>query len=388
MLQQSGGVDPRRFPPFLGAPAPQGEFGDRNGPPQGAAAAIAALINMQASQPALPSGARPAATVPQSAPQSGPSGMMFAGAPGAPAPGGYSSAQPVQQQGAPLMPDGAEKMPLDLAGLNTPLNMAEVGTRHPSFFQHGGLGGKLLQGVGEFATQYSASQGDRAALLTLQNRNENAQQGKLWQRQDTQRTQDRRWQVEDRDAKLHQPQYFMSGKDRVAYDPTTNESNVIYDGPEDYQNYADTLGLSPDDEGYDAAVKDFVLRGNGPTALEGRQSLEGARQQNRMTLRSTPTYANLHPTPRAPRAPGGRGGMAFTGPPRTMAAVVAPLMAKMASGTPLTPAEQSALDTYSAGRGRRGGGAAPGGGAPTQTRRNPATGKVVHLINGQWVEGK
>jgi hypothetical protein len=267
----------------------------------------------------------------------------------------------------------------------------------PGFGDVGGTGDKLRRLAGHLMQIGGIDNSGQQLIQGLDEREQQhrqqQQQAAQWARQDTQRTQDRGWQVEDRDAKLKQPQYFMSGKDRVAYDPTTNQANVIYDGPEDYQNYADTLGLSPDDKEYGGAVQDFVLRGNGPTALEGRQSLEGMRQQNRMALRSTPTYANLHPAPRTSRASGsGRGGMAFSGPPRTMAAVIAPLMAKMASGQPLTPAEQSAMDTYRSGRGPRGGsraGSPPAPAtAPTQTRRNPATGEVVHLVNGKWVSSK
>lgn len=180
-----------------------------------------------------------------------------------------------------------------------------------------------------------------------------------WERLDAQRRQDRAWAEQDRDAKLAQPQYFMSGRDRVMFDPTTGEAQKVYDGQADFEEYADSLGLEPGSEEYNDAKRDYVLKSNGPTALEGREELENLRQGNRVTLegvrhgnraalRQTPTYSNLHPRPA-----GGGGGSGNGRPPRTTGNVYAPILAKVARGEKLTQGEERVISMY--GRGNRGG---------------------------------
>lgn len=198
-----------------------------------------------------------------------------------------------------------------------------------------------------------------------------------WERLDAQRRQDRAWAEQDRDAKLAQPQYFMSGRDRVMFDPTTGEAQKVYDGPADFEEYADSLGLEPGSEEYNDAKRDYVLRSNGPTALEGREELENLRQGNRVTLegvrhgnraalRQTPTYSNLHPRPAA-----GGGGSGNGRPPRTTGNVYAPILAKVARGEKLTQGEERVISMY--GRGARSGaGGAGSGGGGLPTVRTPA----------------
>jgi hypothetical protein len=124
-------------------------------------------------------------------------------------------------------------------------------------------------------------------------------------------------------ADLRAANPFTIGRDRLMYDPASGDVQTLYDGPEDFENYAETLGLEPGSEDYFRAVEDYVLRGNGPTAfkydrdlevlrhanrtgLEGvrqgnREKLEGIRQGNRVTTRQAPTYRDLNP-----RSGGGR----------------------------------------------------------------------------------
>lgn len=137
------------------------------------------------------------------------------------------------------------------------------------------------------------------------------------------------------EADLRAANPFSSGRDRVAYNPATGQSQVIYDGQEDFETYAGQLGLQPGTDDYFKAVEDYVLRSSGPTAHDrdlalederfgNRQVLEGLRQQNRLglegvkqgnrtTLRQTPTYRDRHgPPPRrsgnvAPTATGPNG---------------------------------------------------------------------------------
>jgi hypothetical protein len=247
---------------------------------------------------------------------------------------------------------------------------ANEAAKKPSFFGQGGAGRAIVGNLGDALSQIGGGQATYAPAMRERARQlaEAQRQQAEWQRQDGQRAEDRQWQVEDRDYKAQAPQYFMSGNDRVQYNPATGEATTVYDAPEEYQTYAQTLGLKPEDDGYDQAVQDYVLRGNGPTALQGRQALEGERQSNRMQLRATPTYANLHPRAPAPRSgSGGRG--------QTMAGVIAPILAKTAQGHPLTAGEQQAFEMWrrrggSGGAGRGGGGG--GGGAPSP-RSNPAS---------------
>lgn len=132
-----------------------------------------------------------------------------------------------------------------------------------------------------------------------------------------------KWKYQDwarqKDADVRAAAPFSSGRDRVRYDPATGTSEVIYDGPEDFETYAQQLGYEPGSPEYFTAVEDYVLRSNGPTAygydiglddhrtgnrakLEGvrqsnRVSLEASRQRNRLTTRQTPTYRDINPAP-------------------------------------------------------------------------------------------
>jgi len=153
----------------------------------------------------------------------------------------------------------------------------------------------------------------------------------------------------------------------VKFDPASGQSAVVYDGPEDYQTYAQTIGLSPDSPDYTGAVQDYVLKGNGPTSQAARRALDTQRNMDRVALRATPTYAQTH---QRPRSGGGGGGEA----PKSASAVIAPLLLKMARGGALTPAEQSAM-AYAkggSGRGRGGGGGGASANAGLPVVRSPA----------------
>lgn len=197
---------------------------------------------------------------------------------------------------------------------------------------------------------------------------------------------DKMWAQEYDQSK---PQFFMSGEDRVSYNPVSGESQTVYDAPEDFQQYADQMGLEPGSEEYNDAMADYVLRTAGPTANSGREyleglrqqnrlSMEGARQQNRMALRQTPTYSQANPRPS-----GGGGGKP------TIAGVIAPIIAKMSQSKPLTAGEQAALDTYQRRTGgKRGATGQPAATGKPTTIRNPQTGQKMVLQNGKWVPTK
>lgn len=120
------------------------------------------------------------------------------------------------------------------------------------------------------------------------------------------------------------------GRSMVQYDPQGGTVDELYDGPEDFESYAETMGLEPGTQEYFDAVEDYVLKSDGPTAYEhdkglddyrtgnrlriegerqgNRESLEGVRQRNRVTTRGLPTYRDANPRP------GGKARPTATGP--------------------------------------------------------------------------
>lgn len=343
-----------------------------------------------------------------------PRGMMFSGF-GGQAPARASDAfgfgpkpnygTPPYYPGAPVGPDTPAPMmgSYNPAATQTPTAGAPGGYVDPSAVQQrpatwakGGAGWDAVSNIGN--TLMALSGDPTLAALAQQNRSQRfqreQQQQAQWaqasqlEREDAQRQQDRLWQVEDRDFKASQPEYFMSGNDRVRLDPATGEARVVYDGRSDAEEYARALGIDPASPEYRTALQDYVLRGNGPTAFNYDQKLEGVRQGNRLSLRQTPTYAQAHPRPVAPRAPGGGASRA----PTTLAGAVAPILAKMASGQPLTQAEQSAWNTYQgarSGRGRAAGGSAPAPApAAAPKRARGPDGRIYEARGGQWVPVK
>jgi hypothetical protein len=130
------------------------------------------------------------------------------------------------------------------------------------------------------------------------------------------------WQYKDHErrheADLRAANPFTIGRDRVLYDPASGQANVIYDGAEDFELYAQELGLEPGSPEYFQAVEDFVLRSSGPSAHErdiqlddhrtgNDRSLESLRYGNRMGLedlrqrnrRGVIDYRNDNPPPRS-----------------------------------------------------------------------------------------
>ena len=275
-------------------------------------------------------------------------------------------AGPTMGSGGMFQPDAAATP--ELAPPANP-DLTGAATQKPGFFSKRGGGLDVLGGVADALSGqpiYSTAQRQRHAE-EMQQRSQQA----LWARDDAQRQQDRQWQVEDRDAAMNKPQFFNAGNDRVRYDPVSGKAEVVYDAPEDYQTYASTLGLNPGDAGYGNAVQDYVLRGSGPTAQKAKLGLEGVRQGNRLQLRGTPTYLQTHPAP--PRSRPAAGPRA----PSTMGGVVAPILAKMAQGQPLSAGEQQALSTYQAGRGGHRGGGSRSAGGSMPTVRTPAEARAL-----------
>jgi hypothetical protein len=267
-----------------------------------------------------------------------------------------------------------DPMKLDPSQSLSALDSFHAARIKPHFFDKDGTGTKVLRGLGEFALQWSASNGDPGALMMLRNRyaqQQDAREEVQWQRR---HTQERQEAEQDRLARLNDPQYFMAGRDRVKFDPSTNQASVVYSGPSDAEDYAAGMGFQPGTPEYQRAMQDYTLKGWGPTAYEGRNGLEGMRQSNRLQLRSMPTFAQAHPRAPAPRAPRAV----------TPSSVFGPLLAKQAAGISLTPAEQQTLGQYG-GRGRGGRGAAGGGSSGGATAIGPNGHKLV-VQGGKWVD--
>lgn len=300
-------------------------------------------------------------------------GMMFAG---------FNNPPPVMDPSRGIDRAPITTQPLDeaLAPSNVPMPsvapLPGVPPKKPGFFDKGGGWVDALGILGD-ALAGAAGQPPIYTQTKLRQRQQQAE----WERQDALRRQDREWSREDQAWKMSQPQYFMSGRDRLSFNPVTGEVQTIYDAPADFEEYAQVLGLEPGTDEYDEAVQDFILRSNGPTAQAGRANLEGIRQDNRLSLegvrqgnrvalRQMPTYSNLHPRPAAGGNSGGGGG---NRPPRTTGNVYAPILAKLARGEKLTPGEQQVISLYGRG-GRSGGksGSSAGGMAGVPTVNSPA----------------
>lgn len=266
--------------------------------------------------------------------------------------------------------------PASLPTIDMGTRDAKLEAKRPGFLAKGGVGWDILGTVLDAASAGTGGQPTYwATKLARQQQREQRERelldrAMLYQREDKKRAEDRDWEA-------NKPDTFSAGRDRVRYDPRTGATSVIYNAPEQFEDYAAGFG-TPGTPEYRAAAQDYVLRGNGPTAygydvgleeaeqdnrveVEGvRQSnrvgLEGVRQRNRSVIRAAPTYRDLNPrapAPRQPREP-------------TPASVLGGIYGKFARGEQLSPQEAVLLNSATArGKGRPGIGAAPaGGGGP------------------------
>jgi hypothetical protein len=168
------------------------------------------------------------------------------------------------------------------------------------------------QMIGEKLAQYLGT--DDAILGEIARLNPDAGMAMLKMRQEQQN----RVALEQEQARLKAsaPDISTINNRRVKIDPTTGEAQVLYTAPQDFDDYAASLGAEPGSPEYKRLVQDYVLRSAGPTATDfnleeeavrqgNRVSLEGVRQKNRTALRGMPTYRQANPAPRSPV--GGRG---------------------------------------------------------------------------------
>lgn len=142
--------------------------------------------------------------------------------------------------------------------------------------------------------------------LRSQDRRESIQEKRLREQFDWQR---------ERDT---QPTYRTVNGQVISIPFGGGDPSVLYQAPEDFEIYADSLGLTPGSQEYQDAMRDFVLRSSGPTALDNRTAYENVRQGNRVTLEgirqqnrtalTDQRERNFRGRPPRPTGPGSRGG--------------------------------------------------------------------------------
>ncbi len=161
-----------------------------------------------------------------------------------------------------------------------PLPMAQP---KPKFFNSDGTGtGNRIVGILADALSGAAGQpGQYAQRMERQRQEQTA-----FERGEEQYQRRRADAVTDREAEANRPQYFSGNEDRLTYDPVTQTTRTLYDAPTDAQVYAGTLGYQPDTPDYASAVRDYVLKSNGPSAVESRFGLENLRTDGRQRLQS------------------------------------------------------------------------------------------------------
>jgi hypothetical protein len=161
-----------------------------------------------------------------------------------------------------------------------------------------------------------------------------------------------------------------------------------------FEQYARAQGLKPGTAEYRAALQDYVLRGQGPTAYENRERMEGVEQGNRVQLEGVRQGGRV-------ALEGVRQGnrVALEGvrqgnreslvdkreraKPPSPNSVIGKIMAKVAAGQPLSKGEQKLYDEWQA-KQSKGSGRGRGGGAGAVIV-NPKTGQRLRLVNGKWV---
>ena len=154
---------------------------------------------------------------------------------------------------------------------------------HHKFFTKDGTGtGNVLVGILADALSGAAGQPGHYAQAMEQRRQEQT----AFERGEVQYQRRRADELTDRQTEANKPQYFSGSEDRIAYDPTTQTTRTLYDAPTDAQVYAGSLGYQSGSPDYTGAVKDYVLRSNGPTAVQSRFGLENLRTDGRQRLQS------------------------------------------------------------------------------------------------------
>ena len=161
------------------------------------------------------------------APQpSGQPGSILAGALGQLPPSG----QPTRSNLPAVAMTGELPQPkIDLSSLAAPVNLSNVQVKRPGFFKHGGLGEKILHGLGEFALQYQASQGDPGALMTLRGRMEQqAAQRRLLEQVKQRQAEREEWMWRENWKREHPDDQFTQYMQAAGIDRTSPQGQALY----------------------------------------------------------------------------------------------------------------------------------------------------------------
>ncbi|WP_426256053.1 hypothetical protein [Sphingomonas sp. DC2300-3] len=118
---------------------------------------------------------------------------------------------------------------IDFSSLAAPVDLSNVQIKKPGFFQHGGVGEKILKGLGEFALRYSASQGDPYAMMVFRNRFEQ-QQANVRAQEDARRRQQERdeWIWREDYKRAHPDDQFTQYMQAAGIDPRSQQGQALY----------------------------------------------------------------------------------------------------------------------------------------------------------------
>ncbi|MEH3099819.1 hypothetical protein [Sphingomonas adhaesiva] len=144
--------------------------------------------------------------------------------------GGGLLAGAAEARPAPVSFDAQLPSPkLDLTSLATPVDLSNVQIKKPGFFQHGGLGEKLLKGFGEWGLRYSASQGDPYALMVMRYRFEQQQAPIRAQEEARRRQQEREeWMWREDYKRSHPDDQFTQYMQAAGIDPRSQQGQALY----------------------------------------------------------------------------------------------------------------------------------------------------------------
>lgn len=118
---------------------------------------------------------------------------------------------------------------IDYSSLAAPIDLSKAGVRHPGFFQHGGVGEKILHGLGEFALSYSAGQGNPYAMAVIQNRfAQQAARRKAQEEAAQQTAQRNEWLWRESWKRTHPDDQFTEYLQAAGIDPASPQGQALY----------------------------------------------------------------------------------------------------------------------------------------------------------------
>lgn len=135
----------------------------------------------------------------------------------------------------------------------------------------------LLAGVGDALVDWSGGRGTASQRL---HQFDQAQQDRMFKAAQLLAHGQHRDFVRQNEADLRASAPYTIGRNRLQFDPATGQTDVLYAGAEDFQIYADELGLQQGTPEYENALQDYVLRASGPTAHARDMELDDHRTEN------------------------------------------------------------------------------------------------------------